>query len=484
MLTCTENSGKTTILFDDAPILTFIQEHLFFRHFSIQDLKLRPGGPVELMSLLGSCFYGFSLLRCDLVCRQERDNRIRVALTPTVVERGLLDLVREEREYLIEYLPEKRRFRYTITVRLDFQRDIRGDEGLSIPPNPQWGDDDYAVIEFDDPLLAGGVGPQVPMTQDWVGLPEPLFSEVSHTTRWKKRYVSVVLPTAVRGLRKITFNRVVNSHQQFYNRATPRTTPHMPFLYEKADGRFLLFTPRYDYPASHHICEWGYDMHLRAMVDRPAPDLLFRKGQQIALAYQLEEIERSDVPDGYLEALPAEVEPEERANADKPLYEEPVCLFTRSTLDHPDQYDWAPGERCAWNRTGGHAAGAGALEIHNGDQAEETAWEFTHFGPSFSCNPIPPLSRYRIAAWVKADEMEKITISLRLDQYGGPAMYSPRTSVTSTGTGGGCTRQDGDWRLLEFISEPSGTYTLSGGFRFAYAGRGSAAMSEFQVERL
>ena len=484
MFTFSENPGKTVVLFDGEPIVTFIQEHLMLRTFTILDLKLRPGGPVELVSLFGSSLYGYNLLRCEVECRQESDHRVRVMLTPTKVDGDLLDLAREKREYLIEYLPEQGRFRYTITSYIDFLRDIRGGEGLSICPNAQWGSDDYAVIEFDDPMLSGGVGPQVPMTQDWTGLYEPMLAGDNYTTRWQKRYLSVVLPTAERGLRKITFNRVVNGHQQFFNRVEPRTVPHMPFLYAKEDGRFLLFTPSFDYPASHHICEWGYDMHWRAMLDRPAPDLFFHKGQHVELSFQLEEIERSEAPEGYLEAPPAEIEPEERAKSDCPLYEEPVCLFTRSTLDCPDQYNWAAGERCAWNRSGGHAPGTGALEVHNGTQAQETAWEFNHFGPSCGCNPIPPASRFRVSAWVKAEEIDKVTLSLRLDQYNGPAMYSSRASVTSTGAGCGSTLQDGDWRRLEFISEPSGTYTLSGGFRFAYSGCGSAAMSELQVERL
>ena len=484
MFTFIERPGKTTILFDGDPILTFIQEHLCFRSVTINNLKLRPKGPVELIGLCPSSLYGTSLLRGDVACRLDNANRARITFTPTKVERNLLGLVREEREFLIEYRPELRRFRYTITVRLDFLRDIKGGEGLALTPNAQWGDDDYAVIEFDDPLLAGGVGPQVPMTQDWTGLPEPVLAEDNYMTGWKKRYLSVVLPTALRGLRKVTFNRIVNGHQQFFNRTLPKTKPRMPFLYEKTDGRFLVFTPLYDYPASHHICEWGYDMHLYAMLDRPKRGLLFRKGQHVDLSYQFEEIERSEAPAGYLDAAPAEVEPDERAKADCPIYEEPVCQFTRSTLDCPDQYGWTIGERCVWNRAGGHAAGTGALEIHNGAKAKAAAWEFRHFGPSYACNPIPPASRFRVSAWIKADVVEKVSLSLTLNHYNGPAMYSPRTPVTSTGTGRHCKRRNGGWRRLEFIGEPSGTYTLSGGFRFAYSGRGSAALSELQVERL
>ena len=484
MFTVSEHPGKTTVLYDGDPVLTFIQEHLFFRGFTISNLKLRPRGPVELIGLCGSSFYGSKLLRCELECHVEEAYRVRISLKPAKVEGDLLELVREKRDIVIEYKPEHSRFRCAITSAMDFLADIRGGEGLALTPNAQWGRDNYAVIEFDDPLLSGGVGPQVPMTQDWTGLPEPVLGEDNYTTRWKKRYVSVVLPTAERGLRRVMFNRTVNGCQHFYNRCLPRTTPRLPFLYEKMDGRFLLFTPLFDYPASHHICEWGYDMHLYAMLDRPEPGLLFRKGQHVDLAYQFEEIERKEAPAGYLHASPTEVDADERARSDLPIYEEPVCRFTLSTLGCPDQYGWTAGERCVWTRAGGHATGTGVLEIRNGPRASETAWEFHHFGPSYACNPIPPASRFKVSAWVRAEEWAAVSVSLILNHYNGPAMYSPRVPVTSTATVRDDAPRDGNWRRLEFVSEPAGAYTLSGAFRFAYAGHGSAALSEFQVERL
>ncbi len=482
-----QKPGKTAVLFDGDPILTFIDEHLVFRSFRIEAMKFQPHGPVEFISLTPSSFYGTHLLRCDVVCCHEGSNRVRVTLKPAKVDENLLALVREERDYIVEYLPKQRRFRWTITCRIDFLRNIRGGEkGLYITgmQSLQYGDDNYAAIEFDDPLLSGGLGPQVPMTQDWTGLPEPVLAEDHCTTRWKKRYLSVVLPTAVRGLRKITFNRIVNGNQKFFNRVLPRTMPRMPFLYEKADGRFLQFTPLYDCPASHHICEWGYDMHLYAMLDRPAPGLLFRKGQHVDLSYRFEEIERAEVPAGYLDAAPAEIEPDERVRSDLPIYEEPFCRFTRSTLDGPDQYGWEAGKHCAWNRTGGRTSDTGALEIDNKGKPRKTAWEFRHFGPSCACNPIPPASRFRVSAWVRADALAEVSVSLVLTHYNGPAMYSARVDVTSTGSGRDCKQRDGHWRKLEFISEPAGAYTLSGSFRFIYTGRGTAALTEFQVERL
>jgi hypothetical protein len=340
------------------------------------------------------------------------------------------------------------------------------------------------VIEFDDPLLSGGVGPQVPMTQDWTGLPEPVLGEDNYTTRWEKRYLSVVLPTAARGLRKLTFNRVVNGNQKFFNRLIPCTAPRQPYLYERKDGGFVLFTPLHAYPGSHHICEWGYDMHWYAMLDRPAPGLLFRKGQRVDLAYQIEEIVRAEVPAGYLDAVPAELETEERALSDRPIYEEPVCHFARSTLDCPDQYGWQPGERCEWNRAGGRTAGTGALEIRNGVEARESAWLFRHFGPSYACNPIPPASSFRVSGWVRADDPDKAVVEITLNHYNGPAMFSSGVPVVSAGRVGERAARDGDWRRLEFVSAPSGSYTISGSFRFAYAGRGTAALTEFSVERL
>ena len=90
----------------------------------------------------------------------------------------------------------------------------------------------------------------------------------------------------------------------------------------------------------------------------------------------------------------------------------------------------------------------------------------------------------RVSAWVRADEREKISLSLALNHYNGPAMYSSRTPIVSTGRGSDAGQKDGAWRRLEFVSAPSGSSTISGGFRFAYSGRGAAALSEFAVERL
>ncbi len=487
MFTFEKSPGRTVLLFDGDPILSLVDEHLWFRGFRVEKMKFRPRGPVELMGLAPSAFYGFNLLRGDVSCRRADADGACITLKPVKADGNLLDLVQEEREYLVEYLPDRGRFRWTITCRIDFLQDIRGDEkGLYLTgmQKLQEPGSNQAAIEFDDPMLSGGIGPQVPMVQDWTGLPEPEFAAEQFTTRWKKRYLSVTLPTVARGLRKLVFNREANCFQRFFNRVIPRMTPRQPFVYEKTDGHFLQFTPLHDYPSSHHICEWGYDMHWYALLDRPAAGLLFQKGQHVELSYQLEEIERAGVPAAYLEAPLAEIEPEERAKADMPIYEEPVCRFTRSALDCPDNYGWTAGERCVWNRGGGRAPGTGALEIHNGSSARDAAWQFGCLGPSYGCNPIPPASRFKVSAWVRADELDTVSCSLTLNHYDGPGMFGVRVPIVSNASGRDCCRREGNWSLLEFVSEKAGAFTLDGGFRFAYSGGGTAALAELRVERL
>jgi len=482
MFSYQQRPGKTDILFDGDPILTFIAEHVYFGKFEMLNLKLRPHGPVEMISLVPSAFYGFKLQRCDIRCEVEDAHSITVTMTPAFVQGNLTDYVWEERRIHIDYLPTEQRFRYTFTVQLDFRKDITRDDPLAFTGMPGWGD--FAVIEFDDPLLAGGVGPQVPMTQDWVGMPEPWLAEDCYTTTWKKRYLSVTLPTVERGLRKLVFNRIVNGVQQFFNRTLVKTAPRQPYLYEKADGNYLRYTPLFDAIGSHHICEWGFDMHWYAQLPR-AGQYLFTAGQQVTLAYQFEEITRAEVPAAYLTAPLAEIEPEECLLADRPIYQEPVTLFDQSALDHPDAYAWEPmTEHCQWNRTGGREAGHGALEIHHGEQPADSSWIFQHLGPSYACNPVPPHSRFRVSAWVKATELDKVQLSLTFNAYQGPALYAPRVPQTCTGGAQQLQRREGDFALISFETPPYGIYILSGIVTFQYTGKGEVSLTDLQVERL
>ncbi len=487
MFTFSENPGRTAVCYDGDPMLLLVQEHVMFRTAGLCNAKFRPGGPVEFIALCGaSPIFGYvNVRRLKADFKLLGPNRVRIRLQPEKTDDNLLETLREQREIVIEYLPDLKRFRYSIIVALEALKDIGSGDGLAFNTMPQRPGDDFTVIEFDDPLLSGGIGPQVPMTQDWTGLPEPVFSEAGFTTAWRKRYLSVTLPTVERGLRRVAFNRIVNGGQVFFNRTVPRMTPRKPFFYEKTDGRYLRFTPLFDYPTSHHICEWGYDMHLYAMVPRPSPGLLMKRGQRVELAYCFEEVESSEVPDEYLKALPAEIEPEERARADRPIYEEPVCRFVRSALDSPDQYAWEPGERCRWERGGGPSGESGALVIDNGKTRSESAWRFGHLGPSDRCNPIPPRSRFRVSALVKAVEPDKATFTLTLNHFNGPAMFSPVTPVvTSAGSYSLKPSEKADWLRLDFVSKTSGSYTLSGSFHFAYTGVGVAALSELRIERL
>ena len=180
--------GRVVVRFDGDSVLELTNEHLWFRTLRIDNLRTRPHGPVECISLVAACLYAYDLLRARLDVVIPDAHTACVKITPERVEHDLDRYVTETRTITIRYIPEKQRFRYDIDVRLDILRDIvAGTPHLALTPMAQWGDDDYAVIEFDDPLLAGGVGPQVPMTQDWEGIHEPWFDEHCFTTRWSKR---------------------------------------------------------------------------------------------------------------------------------------------------------------------------------------------------------------------------------------------------------------------------------------------------------
>ena len=484
MFTFDQRPGKTDIKFDGDVILTFIDEHVMFRSFVIANLKCRPHGPVELIGLLPTSFYGSKLLRCDVQCSLPAPNRISILLTPTKVDAGLDAFVKESRHIDITYQPDQARFRYEFTADHEILQDIRGKEGVHINPMPQWGKDNYAVLEFDDPLLSGGVGPQVPMTQDWTGLPEPILGADNYTTRWTKRYLSVSMQTVERGHQRLVFNRIVNGVQQFYNRHVLKCAPRTPYYYEKTDGRYLRYSPPFENETGHHICEWGYDMHFYALLPKAGKGKLLTRGQKIRIQYELEEVEAAEVPGAFRNAPAARLEPRERVLADLAIYEEPVCRFTASVIDHPDAYGWEGTKGCIWNRAGGRQQGFGALEVRNGRTPKASEWLFRHFGPSYGGNPIPPASRFRVSAWVRADDIRKVKLTFTTMQFNGSAMYSRRVPIRTTGGARNVQSEENGWRYIEFISKPSGSYSICGEIAFAYAGIGAASMTELSVVRL
>lgn len=485
MFSYRQSPGKTDILFDGDAVLSCTDEHIVFRAFRLGNLRLRPHGPVEIVELMPSTFYMGNLRRCKVECDVQATDRIVIRLTPALVDKQLDTIAHETRTITMTYDAAKGRFRHRFQSDLHILRDVTGSEGLYVSPMPLGAGEDCLVVEFDDPLLSGGVGPQVPMTQDWTGLQEPWLAEDCFTTTWKKRYLAGIFETTERSWQKIVFNRVANGVMQFHNRHVLKCLPRSPYYYEKADGRYLRYTPLFDYPTGHHICEWGFDMHFYALVPKAGNGLQFRQGQTLSLAYELEEIEAAEVPAAAHQAPAAQLTAEERLLADHPIYEEPVCRFVDSTLDRPDAYDWQPGNgTCAWNRTGGRTSGMGALEIDNGKEAKHAAWRFGKFGPSYATNPIPPQSRFRVSAWVQADEPALMRLTFNTKWHQGPAMFSPAIPVVSIGTAADIVKREKGWMLLEFISQPSGTYTLAGEIEFAYEGRGHARFSELRIERL
>ena len=85
---------------------------------------------------------------------------------------------------------------------------------------------------------------------------------------------------------------------------------------------------------------------------------------------------------------------------------------------------------------------------------------------------------------MRADEPAAVSLEFTLVGYNGPAMYSSRREVVSTATLAADAPVSDGWRRLEFVSEPSPSYAISGGVAFAYTGRGEARLSELSVERL
>jgi hypothetical protein len=480
-----DRPGRVRVQYGGEDVLEFVNEHLWFRSFRISNLRTRPRGPVECIGLATSCFYDRHYLRARIVAESAGEREVRITLTPERVDHDLDRIVHETRTITLRHLPERDRFHYDIRVHLRFLRDVRPQTPLlAITGMPQWGADDDAVVEFDDPLLAGGVGPQVPMTQDWQGIQEPWFDEHGFTTQWRKRYTHAILHTAARGWRQILLSKTRTSVQQFYNRHLLRCTPRSTFYYRKTDGNYLALGHDHPQPPAHHICEWGMDMHAYALFPKNGPERLFAAGQEITLDYHLEELCPAEVPAEVADAAPAELEPDERLLADAPLYEEPCCHFRESTLDHPDAQAWRLEGSGCWRREGGRGQAEGALVLEHGREAAESRWVFRFYGPSRACNPIPPFARHRIGAWVRAAQPQDAEVELRLSHINGPGMYASREVQVLRMTSAHRVRRDGDWERWECVTEPCGAYVLCGEIVFRYRGRGQACLSELSVARV
>ncbi len=479
-----DNPGLLRVRFDGGDVLKLVNGHCLFRDVRINNLRTRPHGPVECISLMNSCCYGAHFLRAKICATRVSDHEVRIVITPETVAHDLDRIVHETRTITLRYHPETGRIGYEIRTVLRFLQDVPPQMPfLAITAMPQWGGDDYAVIEFDDPMLAGGVGPQVPMTQDWQGLQEPWFDEHCFTTHWRKRYTHAILQTAERGWRKIMLNKTVTSAQQFYNRHLLRCVPRSTFYYPKSDGHCLAIRHDYPQPCGHHICEWGMDMHCYALFERADAARLFAAGREIAIAYRIEEIDGAAMPAAAATAPAAELEPDELKLADAPLYEEPCCRFTASTLDHPDAQAWRLEGSGFWLRHGARQPDAGALVIDNARPAN-ACWRFGFYGPSRACNPIPPLSRHGIAAWVKATDIAQVALELHLTHFNGPGSCSSRQEQVFKVTAADIIRSEGDWHYLERVTEPCGSYVLCGALVFRYCGAGQAWFSELSVHRL
>ncbi len=477
--------GHVKVQFDGDEVLELVNEHCLFRSFRINNLRTRPHGPVECISLATSCFYGSYFLRAKIEAVQTTPHEVKITLTPEKVDHDLDKIVHETRIITLRYLPETDRFRYDIQVRAVFQQAVpSGMPYLAITPMPQWGGDDFAVVEFDDPLLAGGVGPQVPMTQDWQGLMEPWFDENCFTERWRKRYTHAILHTTDRGWRKIALHKTVNSAQQFYNRHLLRCVPQDPYYYLKTDGGYLCISHLYKQPSAHHICEWGMDVHCYALFGKQGEKCLFSAGQIIELDYRIEELSGAEVPASIASAPAADLEPKERVEADAPIYEEPHCRFTESTLVHPDGQAWRLEGSGSWRREGGHRSDEGALVLDHGGQRGESKWFFRFFGPSHAGNPIPPGSRHRLSAWVKASHPEDVSLELKLTNFNGPAMFSSRSVKAVKVTSEHIVRREGEWCYLECVTDPCDSYVLCGEIQFSYRGAGQASLCELSVIRI
>ena len=137
-----------------------------------------------------------------------------------------------------------------------------------------------------------------------------------------------------------------------------------------------------------------------------------------------------------------------------------------------------------WNPAGGKVPGHGALEIHHGDQPRTSEWQFPYFVPTRACNPIPPGSRFKISAWIKADDPTQAQIIFTVNHYNGPAMLAACAPFATIASARQITRIEDGFALIECLTEPVGNFNVTGSIVFRYQGCGAASLTDLCVERL
>ena len=492
-----EQGAHAAIRHDGQEILRLDRNVMFFRGvFHVRDQVMVPGGRPEIASVPVFSAYHSPFSVTDVRYRvATAPDELTLTITPTATESGAAMLSEWIEEDVIRVRLQDGRFVWTQQATLQCFRDV----DLDSPEQPilvyrtHHADGRPSRFwQYADPQPAYASGPAVPMARDWLEQYEPYAGPDNYRSQWKRAYVGIVFQDPDGSFARSNLNKTKWHNLTLDNRRARPCHPKGLLYVLKESGEALEY--RCDAPSHyHHVCEWGMDFHFWCDLDPFLRGSVLPAGTRIVgtttSRFVGPDVTRPVVAD----ARPIELTALERRNADRPAYEEPENTFMVSALDRMDAQVWQPAsEGCSWQRSGGHAPGAGCLVIRN-DYSAIGEWRQASLGPSQWGNPFIPGARYRLSAWVRVDDFQPDPsqsagpqVGVEFTQYNGPAASSAATIVDGGWSPSLVTvfrplPTRIDWTRIELLATcPS--YVLNATLKLRLHGRGTVYFSGVRWE--
>ena len=431
------NGNLSTVVDGQVPLLKFSSGDLFYGgSFMIQDARLHPNHPIRLTHLKPSWNSLVPRLTPSKVhiVDEPTPHGLRLHLVPKA--QGPVEI-----QDTYEFLPDPDHGGWMIDhhFHATFRRDTLARElGFYLFLDPH-GTPAYAW-DFDDPLPTHGVGPGVPMQEDWMGVLEPHVGPDTFRKHWKQEVESFIHQEPSGRIRTARTHRGMLSALTQANR---RAVPHKPggfsgFVY--TDGSGVLFEQQDNQPYSGHYCEWGFDFHFTRLLPGHPDTLILKKGRVLKAHYLIREVPPDAMKPILKKAVPIEpAAPEWKRSDALPIYEDPVNHFNTSWKHDraANSYPWIPGFGATWDRKVGRKK-PGSLKLvnsntggHDPECVHWATWKSPLVGTSTWMNPLVPNARYRFSGFVRVKlpspnfYFSSPQLTITFHKYAGPGTFSP-----------------------------------------------------------
>ena len=493
-----EDGCIAQIFYGNDTILTLAQNYMpFGGQFSVHDQWMKPGAGPEVAHLPLFACHGYRNAVTEVRYEtQIAPNELTLRVFPTMTRTGT-DVFGKVREVCTMHVRlDQDRFIWRQQMHVEILKDLditqlnnKTDVRVYRFWDPQGQPGCY--MQFADPMPVGASGPAVPMTRDWVGIPEPTVGSITFRQNWQRRYVSIIFADPDGGYSWSELNKRKFHFLTADNQRARACDPDGTLFLVNADSTALAY--QCSAPSHyHHICEWGMDFHCWLDLKPFLQGDILPAGTEIKAQTIAQLVEPETVQPILQQARYIDLTPDERRRADVPAYEEPESTLTVSALDRLDAQYWIPaGEGCSWTKTGGYRSNSGCLIIEN-NFSSFGQWRQEFLGPSHYANPFVPGARYCCSAWVKLQNLSgtmlpQPQLSVEFKHYHGPATVSP-CQIVPGGTSPPIMdftqpfRHKIEWTYLELITEPCPSYTLGAVLTVSFRGYGQASFSNIRWE--